>query len=62
MSYTKLAKACDEGDCPTIHRDDVTGDVLIQGYLGAGPAVPHGEGTVRMTRAQLDALYAQLDR
>jgi len=62
MSYTKLAGVCDEGDCPTIHRDDTTGDILIQGYVGAGPTVPHGEGTVRMTRAQLDDLIAQLAR
>ena len=33
MSYTKLAttcRPCDDGDCPTIHLDDATGDVVVR--------------------------------
>lgn len=65
MSYTKLAttcRPCDDGDCPTIHLDDATGDVVIQGYTGPGPNVPAGEGTVRMSRTEWDTLLTRLGR
>ena len=49
-----VAKLCSAGGCPTIYRTS-TGDLLVQGYTvdGDAPALPEGEGLVRIPAALL---------
>jgi hypothetical protein len=47
MGFRLLAGSCDGGPCPTFHRDDVTGDVKVQGYITDSPVpLPQGEEVV----------------
>lgn len=47
MAYRLLAGSCDDGPCPTFYVDDVTGDVLVQGYKTAAPMpLPNEEDAV----------------
>lgn len=64
MALTVIASSgCDDGACPTIYRDEVTGDVLVQGYaLGPSeslPEFPAGETGVRIPAAVWTHLLAQ---
>lgn len=63
--YRVLASSCDDGPCPTFHVDDVSGDVLVQGYLTSdrpGVDIPAGESVVRIDAAAWRTLTEQLDR
>jgi hypothetical protein len=47
MAFHLLAGSCDGGPCPTFRRDDVTGDVKVQGYTTDSPVpLPPGEDVV----------------
>jgi hypothetical protein len=47
MAFHLLAGSCDSGPCPTFRRDDVTGDVKVQGYITDSPVpLPPGEDVV----------------
>jgi hypothetical protein len=47
MAFQLLAGSCDGGPCPTFRRDDVTGDVKVQGYITESPVpLPPGEDVV----------------
>ena len=64
MAFTVLASSgCDDGTCPTIYRDEATGDVLVQGYIPAQtealPDFPAGETGVRIPAAVWTHLLAQ---
>lgn len=49
MTYTQLAGSCSNGPCPTFHINDVTNDVLVQGYRIDSPIpVPPGEDVVHI--------------
>lgn len=49
MAYELLAGSCDGGPCPTFHRDQVTGDVKVQGYVTESPVpLPSGEDVVHI--------------
>jgi hypothetical protein len=48
---------CEDGKCPTIFRDDVTGDVTVRGALPDGT-----EADVRIGAADWAYLAAQLPR
>jgi hypothetical protein len=36
MAYRFLADTCPDGPCPKVHVDDLTGDVIAQGYHRSG--------------------------
>jgi hypothetical protein len=64
MALRKIAETCDDGDCPTVYEDDLTGDVLVQGYVTTSqrPATPIGEDVVRIPAADWRKLMTQLSR
>lgn len=64
MALTLIAgSGCDDGTCPTVYQDDTTGDVVVQGYLtDAAPALPEGEGAVRIPAPVWKHLLSQLGR
>lgn len=51
---------CTDGDCPKLYRDDVTGDVYVQGYVSTRVPTPDGEGALRIPAADWATLVAQL--
>lgn len=64
-TYRLLANSCDGGPCPTLYVDDLTGDVLVQGYVttDAPPtAVPAGEDVLLIPAAAWQKLLSQLPR
>lgn len=62
MALTRLASSiCDDGDCPTIYKDDLSGDVVVQGYLtDAAPPTPDGEAAVMIPAATWRHLLSQI--
>jgi len=50
MTYALLAGSCNDGPCPTFYVDDLTGDVLVQGYKTTERAgvLPEGEDVVHI--------------
>jgi hypothetical protein len=64
-SYRLLAGSCDDGPCPTLYVDDLTGDVLVQGYVTAAAppqSLPAGEAVVHVPAAAWQKLLSQLPR
>ena len=61
MALRKIAGVCDDGDCPTIYRDDA-GNVFVQGYSSTDQPVPDGEGLIRIPAADWRKLLTQLGR
>jgi hypothetical protein len=59
MAYRLLATTCKDGDCPSIHTDDATGDVIVRSRDAANPPV---ERDVRFTGPEWEMLLAQLGR
>lgn len=64
MALTKIATSCDDGDCPTVYVDDLSGDVLVQGYVSTDQPkdLPVGEDLVRIPAADWKRLLSQLQR
>ena len=63
--YRLLAGSCDNGPCPTLYVDDLTGDVLVQGYVTTDTppdSVPAGEDVLLIPAAAWQKLLAQLGR
>ena len=63
MAYRVLAGTCSDGPCPTFYVDDVTGDVLVQGYLTSErppSAIPTGESVLQIPAADWRKLLSQL--
>jgi hypothetical protein len=61
MAYYELADSCDSGPCPTFHRDDVTGDVKVQGYVTDSPVpLPLGEDVVHIPAEAWARLLSRL--
>ena len=50
-----IASTCEDGNCPTMWQDTVTGDVVVRGYLPDG-----SETDVRIPSADWAKLRAQL--
>jgi hypothetical protein len=45
MRTTALTQACNSGSCPSVHHDDESGDVLVQGRAVTRiPGVDLGQG------------------
>ena len=50
-TYRLLAGSCEDGPCPTFYVDDLSGDVLVQGYATTEQppgGLPVGEDVVRI--------------
>lgn len=61
MAYHLLAGSCDSGPCPAFHRDDVTGDVKVQGYITESPVpLPAGEDVVHIPAEAWARLLSRL--
>jgi hypothetical protein len=61
MAYEPLAGSCDSGPCPAFHRDDVTGDVKVQGYITDSPVpLPSGEDVVHIPAEAWARLLSRL--
>jgi len=61
MAYDVLAGSCDSGPCPTFHRDAVTGDVKVQGYITDSPVpLPSGEDVVHIPAEAWARLLSRL--
>lgn len=61
MAYELLAGSCDGGPCPTFHRDQVTGDVKVQGYVTESPVpLPSGENVVHIPAEAWARLLSRL--
>jgi hypothetical protein len=59
---TILGESCHNGPCPTLHRDTVTGEVKVQGYVTPqdGMNIPSGEGVVAIPADAWARLLADL--
>lgn len=58
MALTKIAGACENGNCPTVYRT-ARGSFAVQGATLAGVPVPDGEQIVEIPEALLrDAVMA----
>lgn len=56
-----LANSCHNGPCPTLRRDDQTGDVEVQGYRTmASCPIPTGEDVVLIPAEAWARLLADL--
>ncbi|MBV9312933.1 MAG: hypothetical protein JO100_04140 [Pseudonocardia sp.] len=64
MAYRLLAGGCDNGPCGTFYLDEVTGNVVVQGYLTEEkPAkLPPGEGFLMIPAAQWRILASRLSK
>lgn len=64
MTYRLLSGSCDVGPCPTFYMDDLTGDVMVQGYLTGEQPVspPPGEGFVHIPAEAWQTLLSRLPR
>jgi hypothetical protein len=61
MAYELLAGSCDGGPCPAFHRDQVTGDVKVQGYITESPVpLPSGEDVVHIPAEAWARLLSRL--
>jgi hypothetical protein len=61
MAYELLAGSCDSGPCPAFHRDGVTGDVKVQGYITGSPVpLPSGEDVVHIPAEAWARLLSRL--
>jgi hypothetical protein len=61
MAFHLLAGSCDGGPCPTFRRDDVTGDVKVQGYITESPVpLPPGEDVVHIPAEAWARLLSRL--
>lgn len=59
--YHEVSNSCSGGPCPTIHADETTNDVLVQGYLTNAPIpVPQGEDVVHIPADAWRRLLADL--
>lgn len=59
--YHELANSCSGGPCPTIHVEETSRDVLVQGYLTSTPIpVPTGEDVVHIPADAWRRLLADL--
>jgi hypothetical protein len=57
VAYRLVAGTCIDGDCPSIHIDDATGDVIVRGPDDANPAQ---ERDIRFTADTWAELLSQL--
>lgn len=57
MAYRLVAGTCVDGDCPSIHIDDETGDVIVR---GPDDTDPMRERDIRFTAATWATLLSQL--
>ncbi len=59
---TILGESCHNGPCPTLHRDTVTGEVKVQGYVTTqdGLDIPVGEDVVAIPADAWARLLADL--
>lgn len=59
MSYRLMASTCKDGDCPSIHLDEATGDVIVRGPHASDPT---REVDVRYSAQQWASLLGQIGR
>jgi hypothetical protein len=57
MSLRLLASGCDGGDCPSIHLDEDTREIIVRGPDAADPSI---ERDLRYSAETWRALLAQL--
>jgi len=57
MSLRLLASGCDGGDCPSIHLDEDTGEIIVRGPDSTDPSI---ERYLRYPADTWRALLAQL--
>lgn len=57
-----IGESCHNGPCPTLHRDTVTGEVKVQGYVTTqdGLKIPAGEDVVAIPADAWARLLADL--
>lgn len=63
MTYRLLSGSCNDGPCPTFYIDDLSGDVLVQGYITTAQPpekLPAGEDVVHIPAAAWQRLLANL--